>query len=76
MPVCFANAIIVSEVLTIDVINEVKRFCFGGALLAALFYEKVFFFEENLKVWPSYSKSWALSNKIDSSLDVVVILEW
>ena len=34
------NAVRVSEVITVDVINEVKRLCFGVALLRAVFFEK------------------------------------
>ena len=40
MPVNLGNAIRVSKVIAIDVINEVKRLCFGGALLAALLFQK------------------------------------
>ena len=43
MPVNFGNAVRVQKVIHINVINEVKRLYFGGALLPALFLEKVFF---------------------------------
>ena len=36
MGIRFGNAIRVSEVIHIDVINEVRRICFGGVLLPVL----------------------------------------
>ena len=49
MPVNLGNAVRVSKVITIDVIDEVKRLCFGGAILAALCSKKVSFFEKTQK---------------------------
>ena len=46
MPVNFGIAVGVSKVIHIDGINEVRRFYFGGALLFALFLEKLTFFEK------------------------------
>ena len=39
------NAVRVSKVIHIDVINEVRRRCFGGALLRAVVLKKVLFLE-------------------------------
>ena len=50
MPVNFGNLNRVSKVIHIDVINEVRRLCFGSALLRALFFEKVKF-SKNDKIW-------------------------
>ena len=46
MPVNFENLDRVARDIHIDVINEVKRLCFGGALSPALFFEKVRFLEK------------------------------
>ena len=37
-PVSFENLNRMSKVIHIDVINEVRRLCFGSALLPALFF--------------------------------------
>ena len=42
MAVSFQNAVGVSKDIDINVINDVRRLCFGGALLFALFLEKLF----------------------------------
>ena len=67
--------------IVMNVTNEVRRLCFGGALSSALFFEKMRFLEkwQNFEkeiilsqiVFP-YSKSWAFSHKVDSALGVVV----
>ena len=46
MPVNFGNAIIVSKVIAIDGINELRRPCFGGVLLFALILEKLSFLKK------------------------------
>ncbi len=78
----FGNLIRVWKVIHIDVKNEVRTLFFEGALLQALFFKKwdfwkklLIFFFDFLGVKASYSKSLAPSNKVDSSLGVVV-LEW
>ena len=43
MPVNFGNTIGVSKIIHINVINEVRRLCFRGALLFALILEKLTF---------------------------------
>ena len=43
MSVSTQNEIIVSKVIALDVINDVRRLCFGGALSRAVFFEKLFF---------------------------------
>ena len=37
----FLNAIEASKVIYTDIINEMRRLCFGGALLFALLFQKV-----------------------------------
>ena len=37
-----------SKVIIIDVTNEVRKLCFGGALLRAVFLEKVMFLKKYL----------------------------
>ena len=49
MCVRFGNAVGVSKVTHIDEINEVRRLCFGCALLRALFFLEKFFLWENDK---------------------------
>ena len=46
MPVNFGNAIGVSKVMHIDGINEVRKLCFGDALLSALILEKLTFLKK------------------------------
>ena len=46
MPVNLRNAVRVLKVIHRNVINDVRRFCFGGALSPALFFEKVRFLEK------------------------------
>ena len=45
MPVNLRNAVRVQKVILRNVLNEVRRLCFGGALSPALFLGKV----ENLE---------------------------
>ena len=45
VPVIFGNAIRVWKVIAIDVVNEDRRLCFGGALLSALILEKLRFWK-------------------------------
>ena len=40
MPVNSKNVVKVSNVIAVDVINELRRCCLGGVLLPALFIEK------------------------------------
>ena len=47
MPGNFGNLNRVSKVIHIDVINEIRRLCFGSAPLPALFFEKVIFLEND-----------------------------
>ena len=47
MPVNFGNAIVVLKVIHINVINKVRRLCFGGALLFALILEKLTFLRKS-----------------------------
>ena len=47
MPVNLRNAIGVLKVIAIEVKNKVRRLCFGGALLSALFLKRVSFLEKN-----------------------------
>ena len=83
MPVHFENTTKVAKVIPIDGIDEVRRLYFGGVLLSALILEKFTFFSKScffniffLKFCASYSKSWPLSNQVDSLLGVFVILDW
>ena len=46
MPVNFGNAVRVQKVIHRNVINEVRKLCFGGALLRALILEKLTFLEK------------------------------
>ena len=43
----FGKAVRVSKVIRVDVINKVRRLCFGGALLRALFFGKVIFWKND-----------------------------
>ena len=54
--VSFRNAITVSKVIAMDVVNEVRRLCFGGALLRALFFFKLKILKncQNFKKYISY----------------------
>ena len=55
MPVNFRNAVRVSRIIAIDVINDVGRLCFGGALLGALFKKKKNDIpQKNNKKWKTY----------------------
>ena len=64
MPVNLDHAVRVSKDVAMDVINEIKRLCFGGALLHTPFLKSVYFpnmlsFRKNdfSDLLPSYSKS-------------------
>ena len=46
MPVNFGNLIRVFKVIPTNVINDVRRFCFGGALSPSMFFKKVLFLLE------------------------------
>ena len=46
MGVRHRNAVSLSKVITRNVINEVRRLCFGGALLQALFFGKLYFLKK------------------------------
>ena len=39
----------VKKVIAIDVVNEINRLCFGGALLRVLFVESEFLLENQTK---------------------------
>ena len=43
MPLKLFNAVRVPKVIAIDVINDVRILCFGGALLRVLYWESKFF---------------------------------
>ena len=46
MGVHHRNAVRVYKVILINVINEMRRLCFGGALLSALILEKLAFLKK------------------------------
>ena len=61
--------------------NDARRYCFGGAISQAMFFEKMIFLKKYIyfekKCFYSVRlcfvlQSWAPSNKVDSSLGVVV----
>ena len=67
--------------MAIDIKNEVRRLCFGGALSRAMFLKSDDFlgnvkFEKTYLLFMSFlSKSWSPRNKVDSLLGVLV-LKW
>ena len=82
MGVSFGNVVTVLRVMAIDVKKYVRRNCSGGALSPALFFFEKLFFEKWQEIKKQiidmglYSESLAPSNEVDSSLGVVLILEW
>ena len=50
MRVNFGKTFRVCKVIAIDVTNEVRRLCFGGASLRVLISESEFFFLKNDKI--------------------------
>ena len=59
------NAVRVRKVIAIDVVNEVRRLCFGGALLSALVLEKNVF-RENF-FWKNRKSSRVVTLRVGSS---------
>ena len=54
MPVNFENIYIVSKVIPIDGMSEVRRLYFGGALLFALILEKLTFLRKKTDFLEKY----------------------